>query len=259
MEVAVEIIDGKPVLVFSRRLDDEAAGRFNRELGLWVERLLTKGMSDLALEFSGVSYVTSAILRSLLSMAKRVRARGGTLCILNPSAQIQETFGVIGFREIFESYGGKFRLSLPATPIPERVPTDVAQLDILIGDRVFACTDGDTLGTEGSLGPELFLDLPGVAARPVRFVNAGSHWVAAVPADGGAIVRVDNQVVAPGQEASLKADHILQIGEVRVRVHVTLPEGTSREGEPINVQVQSVFSQTAEWIDKTLKSEGSDK
>jgi hypothetical protein len=30
---------------------------------------------------------------------------------------------------------------------------------------------------------------------------------------------------------------------VRVRVHVTLPEGTSREGEPINVQVQSVFSQ----------------
>jgi hypothetical protein len=36
MEVAVEIVEGKPVLVFSRRLDDEAAGRFNRELGLWL-------------------------------------------------------------------------------------------------------------------------------------------------------------------------------------------------------------------------------
>jgi anti-sigma B factor antagonist len=253
MEVAVEIVEGKPVLVFSRRLDDEAAGRFNRELSVWVERLLTKGMADLALEFSGVSYITSAILRSLLSMAKRVRARGGTLCILNPSAEIQETFGVIGFREIFESYGGKFSLSLPAVQLPQRVPVDTAQLDLIVGNRVFACAEGDTLGTEGSLGPELFSDLPGVGARPVRFQNAGTHWLALVPPDPGSLVRVDSQVVVPGQETILKGDHVLQIGEVRVRVHVTLPEGTSREGEPINVQVQSVFSQTAEWIDKTLK------
>jgi hypothetical protein len=49
MEVAVEIVDGKPVLVFSRRLDDEAAVRFNRELGQWVERLLTKGTAELAI------------------------------------------------------------------------------------------------------------------------------------------------------------------------------------------------------------------
>ena len=144
-------------------------------------------------------------------------------------------------------------MSLPAVPLPQRAPTETAQLDIIVGNRVFACTDGDTLGTEGSLGPELFSDLPGVAARPVCFQNAGSHWVALLPPDPGSIVRVDNQVVAPGQEAILKGDHVLQIGEVRVRVHVTLPEGTSREGEPTNVQVQSVFSQTAEWIDKTLK------
>ncbi len=253
MEVAVEIVDGKPVLVFSRRLDDEAAVRFNRELGQWVERLLTKGTAELAIEFSAVSCVTSAILRSLLSMAKRVRARGGTLCILNPSAEIQETFGIIGFREIFESYGGRFRLSLPTAPKPERAPTEIAQLDILLGDKVLACTDGDTLGTEGSLGPELFNDLPGVAARPVRFQNAGNHWIAAVPQDGGSIVRVDNQVIAPGQQAILKGDHLLQIGEVRLRAHVTLPEGTNREGEPIDTRVQNVFSQTAEWIDKTLK------
>ena len=253
MEVAVEIVDGKPVLVFSRRLDDEAAGRFTRELGQWVERLLTKGTSELAIEFSGVTYVTSAILRSLLSMAKRVRARGGTLCILNPSAEIQETFGIIGFREIFESYGGRLRLSLPTAPKPERAPTEIAQLDILLGDKILACTDGDTLGTEGSLGPELFTDLPGVAARPVRFQNAGNHWIAAVPQDGGSIVRIDNQVIAPGQQAILKGDHLLQIGEVRLRAHVTLPEGANREGEAIDTRVQSVFSQTAEWIDKTLK------
>jgi hypothetical protein len=64
---------------------------------------------------------------------------------------------------------------------------------------------------------------------------------------------VDNQVIAPDQQAILKGDHLLQIGEVRLRAHVTLPEGTSREGEPIDTRVQNVFSQTAEWIDKTLK------
>jgi hypothetical protein len=40
---------------------------------------------------------------------------------------------------------------------------------------------------------------------------------------------------------------------VRLRLHVTLPEGVSKEGERIDDQVQGVFSQAAEWIDKTLK------
>lgn len=181
-----------PAQTRSQRVRERTPSKSYRSVGQWVERLLTKGTSELAIELSGVSYVTSAILRSLLSMAKRVRARGGTLCILNPSAEIQETFGIIGFREIFESYGGRFRLSLPAAPKPERAPAEIAQLDILLGNKVLACTDGDTLGTEGSLGPELFTDLPGVAARPVLFQNAGNHWIA-ISATGWGIYRSRGQ------------------------------------------------------------------
>lgn len=254
MEVTVEIKANQPVLVYSGRLDEEAATRFNRELSQWVERMLSRNVTALMLDFYEVTFVSGVVLRSMLSMARRVRARGGAICILNPSAEAQETFEVIRFREIFESYGGKVVTAIPQLVEPSRAPgeSETPQLDILIGDRALSCKDGDTLGTEGSLGAELFADLPGVGARPVRFSNDGSYWLATVAQEPGSVVRVDNQVIGPGQQAILKGDHLLQIGEVRVRLRVTLPGVVSKEGEQINEQVQGVFSRTAEWFNRTL-------
>jgi anti-anti-sigma factor len=253
MEVTVEIRANQPVLVYSGRLDEEAATRFNRELSQWVERMLSRNIGTLMLDFSEVTIVSGVVLRSMLSMARRVRARGGAICIVNPSIDAQETFDVIRFREIFESYGGKIIMAVPQLVEPGRAPSEAPQLDILIGDRALSCKDGDTLGTEGSLGAELFTGLPGVAARPVRFNSDGSYWLATVAQEPGSVVRVDNQVIGQGQQAILKGDHLLQIGEVRVRLRVTLPGAVSKEGEQINEQVQGVFSRTAEWINRTLK------
>lgn len=207
----------------------------------------------LVLDFSDVTFISGLVLRSMLSMARRVRARGGTICIANPSIDVQETFEVIRFREIFESYGGKLTVGVPQVVEATRAPSQTLQLDILIGDRALSCKDGDTLGTEGSLGAELFAGLTGVGPRPVQLQSDGSHWLATVAQEPGSVVRVDNQVIGSGQHAILRGDHWLQIGEVRLRLHVTLPEGVSKEGERIDDQVQGVFSQAAEWIDKTLK------
>ena len=207
----------------------------------------------LVLDFSEVTFISGLVLRSMLSTARRVRARGGAICIANPSTDVQETFEVIRFREIFESYGGKLTTGVPQIVETTRAPSRTIQLDILIGDRALSCKDGDTLGTEGSLGAELFAGLTGVGPRPVQFQSDGSHWLATVAPEPGSVVRVDNQVVGPGQHAILKGDHWLQIGEVRLRLHVTLPDTVSKEGERIDDQVQGVFSQAAEWIDKTLK------
>jgi anti-anti-sigma factor len=248
MEVAVEIRADKPVLVYSGRLDEEAAARFGKELTQWVERMLNRNVTELMLDFSGVTLISSVVLRLLLSIARRVRARGGVLCIANPSTDVQDTFEVIRFREIFESYGGEVLVTTPAEFAALRVPAETAQLDLLFGDTVLPCKDGDTLGAEGSLRADLFKDLPGVAAQPVRFQNGGSYWLAVVAQEPGSVVRLDNQVIAPGQQMVLKGDHLLQIGEVRVRLHVTLPEGANKEGDQINEQVQDVFSRTAEWI-----------
>jgi hypothetical protein len=207
----------------------------------------------LMLDFSEVTFVSGVVLRSILSMARRVRARGGVICIANPSIDVQETFEVIRFREIFESYGGKLTMGAPQVVEATRAPSQTLQLDILIGGRALSCKDGDTLGTEGSLGAELFAGLPGVGARPVQFQSDGSHWLARVAPEPGSMVRVYNQVIGPGQQAILKGDHWLQIGEVRVRLHVTLPDAVGKEGEQINEQVEGVFSRTTEWINRTLK------
>jgi len=252
MEVAVEIRADKPVLVYSGRLDEESAARFSKELTQWVERMLNRNVRELMLDFADVTFVSSVVLRLLLSMARRVRARGGAVSILNPSPEVKDTFEVIRFGEIFESYGGNLVVAAPLAKPPSRTPAEAAQLDLLFGDRVVSCKDGDTLGTEGSVGAEWFSDLPGVAARPVQLQHSGTYWLVAVAQEPGSVVRVDNQVIAAGQQAVLKGDHLLQIGEVRLRLHVTLPEGVGKEGEQINEQVQGVFSRTAEWIDRTL-------
>jgi anti-anti-sigma factor len=253
MEVTVEIRANQPVLVYGGRLDEEAATRFNRELSQWVERMLSRDVMTLTLDFSEVTFISGVVLRSMLSMARRVRARGGAICIVNPSIDVRETFEVIRFREIFESYGGKLTMGAPELVKATRAPSQIPQLDILIGDRALSCKDGDTLGTEGSLAAELFAGLPGVGARPVQFQSDGSHWLITVMPEPGSLVRVDNQVVGAGQQAILKGDHWLQIGEVRVRLHVTLPDAVTKEGEQINEQVEGVFSRTAEWINRTLK------
>src|SRR6201987_2856581 len=166
MEVTVEIRANQPVLVYSGRLDEEAATRFNRELSQWVERMLSRNVMTLVLDFSEVTFVSGLVLRSMLSMARRVRARGGVICIANPSIDVQETFEVIRFREIFESYGGRLTAGVPQVVETTRAPSQTPQLDILIGDRSLSCKDVDTLGTEVSLVPGPLGAMLGADTRP---------------------------------------------------------------------------------------------
>jgi STAS domain len=220
-----------------------------------VERMVARGISDFVVDFSGVNFVSSVVLRSLLSMARRVRARGGVLCLANPSADLEETFRIINFREIFESYGGRFKVTAAPAPQLAGTPSETARLDIIVGDQVFACHDGDSLGTEGSIAPHLFVGLPGVSSHHVFFRFAGDSWLAEAPDDPGSIVRVDDQVVAPGQKVVLQGKHVLQIGEVRLGLHVTLPEKSEEGVEPIQVQIEDVFSRTATWLGRTLNTD----
>jgi anti-anti-sigma factor len=255
MEVAVEIREDKPVLVYSGRLDDEASVRFGRELTAWVERMLNRSVTDFIVDFSGVTFVSSVVLRSLLSMARRVRARGGVLCLSNPSPDLEETFRVIGFREIFESYGGTFKTTDAGGPQLALAPSETVRLDVIIGDQVFTCRDGDSLGTEGSIVPQLFAGLPGVSSRHIFFRDTGDHWLAEASDDPASIVRVDDQVIPPGQKVVLSRDHTLQIGEVRLRVLVTSPEKREEEIEPIQIQIEDVFSRTATWLERAISTD----
>jgi anti-anti-sigma factor len=256
MEVAVEIREDKPVLVYSGRLDDEASVRFGRELTAWVERMLNRSVTDFIVDFSAVTFVSSVVLRSMLSMARAVSGRvGGVLCLSNPSLELEETFRVIGFREIFESYGGTFKTTEADAPPLALAPSDTVRLDVIIGDQVFTCHDGDSLGSEGSIAPQLFAGLPGVSSRHVFFRDTGDHWMVEAADDPGSMVRVDDQVVPPGQKVVLSGDHTLQIGEVRLRILVTSPEKGGDEVEPIQIQIEDVFSRTATWVERAISAD----
>jgi hypothetical protein len=134
----------------------------------------------------------------------------------------------------------------------DTTPSETVRLDVIIGDQVFACRDGDSLGTEGSLAPEVFAGLPGVSGRHLFFRNTGENWFAEAPEDPGSIARVDDQVIPPGQRVNLNGDHVLQIGEVRLKAHVTTPEKSDDEAEPMQIQIEDVFSRTATWLERAM-------
>jgi anti-anti-sigma factor len=74
--------------------------------------LLDRGVRQIVVDFSDVSFVASAGLRVLLSTAKRIRASGGELrvCCLNET--VREVFDISGFSEllpVFASTGDAVR------------------------------------------------------------------------------------------------------------------------------------------------------
>jgi anti-anti-sigma factor len=253
MEIAVEIRSGGPVLVFSKRLDDEAAPRFESELAAWIQRMQAKGLTRLVLDFAGVTFVTSTILRSLLSTAKRVKKKGGHLVIANPSAEVEATFRIIDFTEVLERSGVVFeRGEAEPGSLAEPVSAGVARLDLFVGGEAIPCKDGDTLGTQGSITPELFADLPGVAPVHARFRLLNDAWHLECPDDEQVLLYLDGQLIPRGERVALKDEHALQIADVRLRFRVTAAEAVHEEGEPVEEQVKTMLSKTAEWFERTL-------
>ena len=58
-------------------------------------------VSDLVLDFTNVSYISSAGLRLLVSLQKKAAASGKTMVIRNPNAVVKEVFRVSGFNKTF--------------------------------------------------------------------------------------------------------------------------------------------------------------
>lgn len=90
------------------RLDTSTAPDAQQQLG----DLLDRGVHQIVVDFSEVSFVASAGLRVLLSTAKRIRASGGELrvCCLNET--VREVFDISGFSEllpVFPSTGDAVR------------------------------------------------------------------------------------------------------------------------------------------------------
>lgn len=100
MDCSISYQDNVGVISLEGRLDTEAAPHFDA----WFaeqDRLPCRGY---LLDMSGMSYLTSAGLRSMLKLLKRMEARGGKLafCAMNPP--VLDLFRMAGFTSLLSLY-----------------------------------------------------------------------------------------------------------------------------------------------------------
>ena len=83
------------------RFDAHSAGEVEEKLDLAV----SQGAQKLLVDLSGVEYISSAGLRVLLAIAKKLKEKEGQikLCCLQP--YVKEVFDVAGLTQIFKIYG----------------------------------------------------------------------------------------------------------------------------------------------------------
>ena len=88
------IENGKALFTLAGRLDTTTAPELEKELKESLD-----GVSELALDFAGLEYISSAGLRVLLSAQKTMNCRG-SMKVRNVNETIMEAFEVTGFSDI---------------------------------------------------------------------------------------------------------------------------------------------------------------
>lgn len=88
------------VLVPAQRLNSLTAPDFERELMDRIE----EGATDMLLDFSAVTYISSIGLCVILKAGKRLQDRGGCLGLFGLNADCSEVFRISGFDILFPIY-----------------------------------------------------------------------------------------------------------------------------------------------------------
>ena len=80
------------------RIDAVSAPKFETE----VSELLGQGEKSVVLDLGSLDYISSAGLRSILSIAKKIESRDGKLAFTNLRGMVQEVFTISGLSSIFQ-------------------------------------------------------------------------------------------------------------------------------------------------------------
>jgi anti-anti-sigma factor len=100
----VEEVHGRVVLVTARgRLD----GSTSQAFGARLEKLAATSEPRLVVDFSGVDFVSSAGLRVVLTVLKRVKAANGRLAFCAVQAPVQEVLDITGFTGMLDVHAGR--------------------------------------------------------------------------------------------------------------------------------------------------------
>lgn len=100
MEVSVEHIDGRLIVTVIGRLDTVSAPSFDLQLA----PLLARPRPHILVDLSGVSYISSAGLRSILQLVKHSASHGGRVGLFGAQPQIVEVIDISGFPSLLDLY-----------------------------------------------------------------------------------------------------------------------------------------------------------
>jgi len=100
----VEEIEGRVVVVTVRgRLDGSTSPAF----GARLESLTATSEPRLVVDCSGIDFVSSAGLRVVISVLKRVKAAGGKFALCAVQPPVREVLDITGFTEMLDMHSGR--------------------------------------------------------------------------------------------------------------------------------------------------------
>ncbi|MFW5899833.1 MAG: STAS domain-containing protein [Desulfovermiculus sp.] len=93
--------DQAVVITVTGRLDTTTASDFETNC---FELISSKAHNGIVIDLQALEYMSSAGLRSILSLGKKVKAQGKGLVFCSLQGMVKEVFDVSGFTSIFSVY-----------------------------------------------------------------------------------------------------------------------------------------------------------
>ena len=103
MELKEEPVGAVCVVTARGRLDGNTSGQFGERF----DQLIGAGQSKLLVDFSGVDFVTSAGLRIVLTVLKKVKAANGAFALCAVQAQVREVLDITGFTSMMQIHADR--------------------------------------------------------------------------------------------------------------------------------------------------------
>ncbi len=100
MEISTQKEKNCVVLHVNGKIDAVTSPAFEKDLASLIE----KGEKVFLLDLSGLEYISSAGLRSILSTAKQLKPQGGKLLFSGLQGPVKEVFKISGFGSIFQIF-----------------------------------------------------------------------------------------------------------------------------------------------------------
>lgn len=91
---------GWSVLALKGRLDSVTVGRFNDRCAAWID----VGKGSVLLDLSGLDYVSSAGLSSILGAAKRAKEQNARFVVAGLKGLVKEVFAISGFETVLSIF-----------------------------------------------------------------------------------------------------------------------------------------------------------